>query len=130
LTHSPKTGDHASPANSNLEIYDIARGPVLFFFFSLTLQPPWALASNFQFHDHFTGGMTPWMSDQLVAIPLPKYRTTQTQNKHIPNIHASLGIRTHDTGFLASEDSTYLRLLGYRDRQLKITLQQPDSESV
>jgi hypothetical protein len=25
-------------------------------------------------------------------------------------------IRTHDPGFLASEDSTYLRPLGYRDR--------------
>jgi hypothetical protein len=23
------------------------------FFFSLALQPPWALASAFQFHDHF-----------------------------------------------------------------------------
>jgi hypothetical protein len=35
---------------------------------------------------------------------------------HIPNIHALCGIRTHDSGFRASEDSTCLRLLGYRDR--------------
>jgi hypothetical protein len=32
-------------------------------FFSLALQPPWALASAFQFHDHFTDGRTPWTSD-------------------------------------------------------------------
>jgi hypothetical protein len=25
-----------------------------FFFFSLALQPPWALGPDFQFHDHFT----------------------------------------------------------------------------
>jgi hypothetical protein len=48
----------------------------------------------FQFHDHFTDGRTPWMSDQLVARPLPKHRTTQTQNKHIhtPNNHSLCGI--------------------------------------
>jgi hypothetical protein len=75
-------------------------------FFSLALQPPWALASAFQFHDHFTDSRTPWTSDQLVARPLPKHRTTQTQNKHIhtPNIHALCGIRTYDPGFRASED--------------------------
>jgi hypothetical protein len=44
------------------------------FFFSLALQPPWALASAFQFHDHFTDGRTPWTSDRLVARPLPKHR--------------------------------------------------------
>jgi hypothetical protein len=39
---------------------------------------------------------------------LPKHRTTQTQNKHIDilNIHALCGIRTHDPGFRASENST------------------------
>jgi hypothetical protein len=46
------------------------------FFFSLALQPLWALASDFQFHDHFTDGRTPWMSDQLVTRPLPEQRTT------------------------------------------------------
>jgi hypothetical protein len=30
----------------------------------------------FQFHDHFTDGRTPLTSDQLVARPLPKHRTT------------------------------------------------------
>jgi hypothetical protein len=82
-------------------------------FFLLALQP-----SNFQFHDYFTDRRTPWASDQLVARPLPKHSTTQTQNKHIrvPNFFALCGIRTHDPGFLANEDSTCLRPLGYRDR--------------
>jgi hypothetical protein len=81
------------------------------FFFSLALQPPWALASAFQFHDHFIDDRTPWTNDQLVSRPLPKHRTTQTQNKHIhtPNIHALCGIRTHDPGSRASEDSTCLK---------------------
>jgi hypothetical protein len=68
----------------------------------------------FQFYDHFTDGRTPWTSDQPVARPLPKHRTTQIQNTHIhiPNIHNLCGIRTHDPG----EDTTCLRSLGYRDR--------------
>jgi hypothetical protein len=88
-------------------------------FFSLDLHPAWALASDFEFYDHFTDGRTLWTSDQLVARPLPKHSTTQTQNKHIriPNIHALCGIRTHDPGFRVSEDSTCLRTLGYRDRK-------------
>jgi hypothetical protein len=84
----------------------------------LAIQPPLALASDFQVHDHFTDGRTPWTGDQLVAKTLPKHRTTQTQNKHIyiPNIRALCGIRTHDPGFWASEDISCLRPLGYRDR--------------
>jgi hypothetical protein len=68
----------------------------------------------FFFRFDFTGGRTPWTSDQLVARPLPKHRTTQTQDKHIyiPNIHALYGIPTHDPG----EDSSCLRPLGYRGR--------------
>jgi hypothetical protein len=91
-------------------------------FLSLDLQPPWVLASDFQIRDHFIDGRTPWTIDQLVARPLPKHRTTQTQNKHIlvhiKNIHALFGIRTHDPGYQASECSIYLRPLGYRDRHL------------
>jgi hypothetical protein len=60
----------------------IERALLFFFSLSLALQPPWALASDFQFHDYFTDGRTPWTSDQLVARPLPKHRTTETQNKH------------------------------------------------
>jgi hypothetical protein len=70
----------------------------------------------------FTDGRTPWTSDQLVSRPLPKHRTIQTQNKHIhtSNTHALCGIRTQDPGFRASEDSSCLRLLGYRDRKLRL----------
>jgi hypothetical protein len=91
-------------------------------FFSMALQHPWALASAFQFHDHYEDGRTPWTSDQPFARPLPKHRTTQTQNKHIhrPNIHALCGIRTHDPTFRTSEDSSCLRPLGYCDRPLKL----------
>jgi hypothetical protein len=87
------------------------------FFFHWLYSPlgPWPLI--FQCHHHFTDGRTPWTSYQLVARPLPKHRTTQTQNKHIPNIHALCGIRTHDPGFRASEDSTCPRPFSYRERQ-------------
>jgi hypothetical protein len=90
------------------------------YFISLALQPPWALDSAFHFHDHFTDGRNPWTRNQLVPRPLPKHRTTQTQNKHIhtPNIHALCWIRTHDPSFQASENSSCLRPLGYRDRRI------------
>jgi hypothetical protein len=81
------------------------------FYFSLALQPPLALPSAFfSFVIIFTDGRTPWTSDKFVARPLPKHRTTQTQNKHIhtPNINALCGIRTHDQCCRASEDSTCL----------------------
>jgi hypothetical protein len=57
------------------------------------------------------------MSDQHVVRPLPKHRTTQTQNKpiHTPNIHAPSGIRTHDPNIRASEDSTCIRPRCYYD---------------
>jgi hypothetical protein len=91
------------------------------FFFHWLYSPlgPWPLL--LQFHDHFIVGRTPWTSDQLVARPLPKHRTTQTQNKHIhtPNIHALSGIRTDDPSFRRSEDSSCLRPLGYCDQQLR-----------
>jgi hypothetical protein len=46
----------------------------------MALQALWALAA-IQFPDQFTIGRTFCTSDQLVARPLPKYRTTRTQNK-------------------------------------------------
>jgi hypothetical protein len=90
----------------------------IYIFFSLTLQPPWALASFFSFMIIFTDGRTTWASDQPVARSLPKHGTTQTQNEHLhtSNIHALCGIQTHDPGFRVSEDSSYLRPLGYCDR--------------
>jgi hypothetical protein len=50
--------------------------------FLIALQPLWALAT-FQSPDLFTIDRTPWTRDQLIARPLPKHRTAQTQNKHI-----------------------------------------------
>jgi hypothetical protein len=78
----------------------------------------------------YTIGRTPWTSDRPVARPLSKHKTTQTQNKrththththtytytYTPNIHDLSGIRTHDHGLQASEDSSCLRPLGYRNR--------------
>jgi hypothetical protein len=83
----------------------------------------WALASDLQCHRYFIEGRTIWMSDHLVSKPLPKHRTTQTQNRHIfiTNIHALCGIQTHNPGFRVSKDSTRLRPLGYGD-WLKIRL--------
>jgi hypothetical protein len=37
---------------------------------------------------------------------------------HTPNIHTLSGIPTHDHSARASEDSTCLRPLGYRDRHI------------
>jgi hypothetical protein len=42
-----------------------------------------------------------------------RHRKTRT---YTSNIHALIGIRTYDPGFRASEESTCLRPLGYRDR--------------
>jgi hypothetical protein len=66
-----------------------------FFYWLYSPCGPWPL---FSLLDLFTIGRTPWISDQLVARPLSKHRTAQTQNKHIytPNIYALSGIRTHD----------------------------------
>jgi hypothetical protein len=50
------------------------------------------------------------------------------QHIHIPNIHALCGIRTHDPGFRASEDSTCLRPLSYRDRHSLLLHTQKDNE--
>jgi hypothetical protein len=59
------------------------------------------------------------MSDQSIARPLPKHRTTQTQSKriHTPNINALSEIRIHDPSVRASEESSWLRPRGYCDRQ-------------
>jgi hypothetical protein len=84
----------------------------------MALQPLWAVAA-FQSPD-LQSVVLLGRVYQLVARPLPKHRTTQTQNKHIytPNIHALSGIRTHNPSVRAREDSSYLRPLGYRDRPM------------
>jgi hypothetical protein len=88
----------------------------IFFHWLYSPLGPWPLF--FSFTIIFTDGRTPWTSDQFVTRPLPKQRTTQTQNKHIhiSNIQDLSGIRTHDPSVRASEDSSCLRPLGYCDR--------------
>jgi hypothetical protein len=84
----------------------------------MALQPLWALAS-FQFPDLFKISRTPWTGDQ--PSPGLYFNTGQhKQNKNIytPYIHALSGIRTHDHSVRASEDSSCLRSLGYRDRPM------------
>jgi hypothetical protein len=100
-----------------LNIYFFCATHYTFFIYSsMLLQPfvgPWPFL---QFRNIFyADGRTPWTSDQSVARPLPKHRTTQTQNKRI-HIHAASGIINHDLGIRASEDSSCLRQRGHRDR--------------
>jgi hypothetical protein len=60
-------------------------------FFSMALPAHSGPRPLIQFRDHFyTDGMTPWSSDQPVARPLSKHRTTQTQNKRIHTEHPCL----------------------------------------
>jgi hypothetical protein len=76
--------------------------------------PPW----NFPFHfglldlRYSVGLLGPVMSSSQ-GLPVHRHRKTHIQ---ILNIHALSGIRTHDPGFRASEDSACVRALGYRDR--------------
>jgi hypothetical protein len=65
----------------------------VYILFSLALQPLWALASAFQFRDHFTDGRTPWTTDQLVARALPKHRiNTYTHQTSMPCVGFELTI--------------------------------------
>jgi hypothetical protein len=57
------------------------------FFLRCLFQPTEGLGPLFSSVIIFTRGETPWASDQPVARPLPKHRTTQTQNKHIYTKH-------------------------------------------
>jgi hypothetical protein len=84
-------------------LFQLLRGPGLLFSFVIIFS---------------TDGRTPWKSDQFVARPLPKRRTTQTQYKriHTPNTHALSPIRTHDPSVRASEDISCHRPRGYCDR--------------
>jgi hypothetical protein len=83
-------------------IYTSSQSDVLFQWLIQLIQDPGLLFTSVII---FTDGRAPWMSDQLVARPRPKHRTTQTQNKHIhtPNIHAFCRIRTHDDSNPTSE---------------------------
>jgi hypothetical protein len=56
--------------------------PEHFFFFAMALPAHSEPGPLIHLRNHFfSDSRTPWTSDQLVARPLPKHRTTQTQNK-------------------------------------------------
>jgi hypothetical protein len=95
------------------------------FFFPLALQPNSAFG---RLHEIFrlvsvtrsrTVGRTPWTGDQLVARRLPVLKHRKTHRTQTLNTHARSGIRTHGPGVRASEDSSCLKPLGYRDRQTR-----------
>jgi hypothetical protein len=50
------------------------------------------LGSFFSFLILYTVGRTPWTSDQPVARPLPRHRTTQTQNKRTQTFMPCVGV--------------------------------------
>jgi hypothetical protein len=60
----------------------MARPCEIFIHSSIALQHfvgPWPLLQFLNLC--YTDGRTPWTSDQPLSRPLPKYRTTETQNK-------------------------------------------------
>jgi hypothetical protein len=90
----------------------------------LELQPqfgPWPTfmkqSVSHQFTRSKTFGRTPWAGDsssQGLYLYTNTEKRTHTQTL---NIHDLSGIRTHDPGFRASEDSVCLRPFYYRDRR-------------
>jgi hypothetical protein len=83
----------------------------LFFHWLYSRPAPWPLIFSFIIILQTVG-----LLGRVISSSLGLYLLNTGQHKHIPNIHALCVIRTHDPGFRASEDSTCLRPLGYRDR--------------
>jgi hypothetical protein len=79
--------------------------------------PPWNSPFHLGFLDlrHSVGLLLRVISLSQGLYLYNKHRKTHTYTQTV-NIRTLSGIRTHDPGFRASEDSTRLRLLGYRDR--------------
>jgi hypothetical protein len=67
------------------------------------------LCRFFSFLILYTVGRTPWTGDQPVARPLPTHRINS-------DIHASNGIRIHDSSVRAGEDCSCLRPRSHCDR--------------
>jgi hypothetical protein len=64
-----------------------------------------------------TVGLLGWVISSSQGLYLNTGQHKQNKHIHIPNIHALCGIRTHgDPCLRASEESTCLRPLRYRDR--------------
>jgi hypothetical protein len=78
----------------------------------------WSVGLIYQFLDH---SQTVGLLGRVISSSQGLYLNTGNPNTekrtHTSNIHALIGTRTHDPGLRASEDSTCLRPLGYRDRQ-------------
>jgi hypothetical protein len=72
-----------------MEFYENFSSNLIFFFFAGSTAPVGPVLF-FSFMIIFTEDRTPWTSDQIFARPLPKYRTTQTQNKHIHTHQTSM----------------------------------------
>jgi hypothetical protein len=71
-----------------------------------------------QFRNHFSQSVE--LPGRVISPSQGRYLNTE-QHKHrinayTPNIHALIGIRTHDPSVQASEDSSFLRLRGHCDR--------------
>jgi hypothetical protein len=92
--------------------------PEAFVFFFTGSITPLSTDLCFQFYGHFTDGRTPWTSDQLVARPLPKHRTTQTQNKHIHTHQTSIPCVGFELTIPASERAKTVHVL---DRSATVT---------
>jgi hypothetical protein len=93
-------------------------------FFPVALQPNSGLGRlhvTFRFTSvtrFRTAGRTPWTGDQVVARPLPVHKHRKTHTNTNTEHPCLSGIRTHGSGIHESEDSSCLRPLGYRNRQL------------
>jgi hypothetical protein len=78
--------------------------------------PLLVLGQFFSFLIFYTAGRTPWTEGQPFARPLPAHRTAYIQNRRT-RIHASSGIRTHDSSSWAGKDSSCLSPRCHCDRQ-------------
>jgi hypothetical protein len=92
----------------------------VFFFAHLALSLSLSLEHRAVFSVSWSFLQTVGLLGRVISSSQGLYLNTgkHKQNNHIdtPNIHALGGIRIHDLGFRASEDSACLRPLGYRDR--------------
>jgi hypothetical protein len=76
-------------------LYNLLLGPCLFFSFVIIFTQT---------------------SDQPVARPLPKHRTTRTRSKRTQTSMPRVGFEIHDPSVRANEDSSCLRRRGHCDR--------------
>jgi hypothetical protein len=94
------------------------------YFFYLALQPQFGPPWNSLFHFGFLGlRQSIGLLGRVISSSRRLYLHTNTRTRAHTHTHTKQpgvsGIRTHDPGFRASEDSACLRPLGYRDRQKK-----------